>query len=141
MYLTLHSYGQYFLIPWGYDVAYPADYNDMKALAQKAASKFRRYRYTVGNSADLLYPAAGKLCIWNAKILLLVHKLIVNTVEHLGGSDDWAKSIGVRYSYTIELADTGNYGFILPANQIMPVCEDFFLAMQVFADKLSLRAG
>jgi hypothetical protein len=32
----------------------------MKDLANKAASKFRRYKYTVGNSADLLYPAAGR---------------------------------------------------------------------------------
>lgn len=59
VYLTLHSYGQYFLIPWGYDVAFPSDYNDMLKVAKSAASKFRRYKFTVGNSADLLYPAAG----------------------------------------------------------------------------------
>ena len=59
VYLTLHSYGQYLLIPWGFDVQFPSDYNDMKDLANRAASTFRRYKYTVGNSADLLYPAAG----------------------------------------------------------------------------------
>ncbi|XP_046451315.1 carboxypeptidase B-like isoform X2 [Daphnia pulex] len=112
VYLTLHSYGQYVLIPWGYDVQYPIDYNDMKDLANKAASKFRRYKYTVGNSADLLYPAAG-------------------------GSDDWAKSIGIKYSYTVELADTGNHGFVLPASFIRPVCEDFFPALEVFVDKVA----
>lgn len=36
----------------------------MKDLANKAASKFRRYKYTVGNSADLLYPAAGIQCAY-----------------------------------------------------------------------------
>lgn len=51
--------------------------------------------YSVGPSATLLYPAAG-------------------------GSDDWAKSIGIKYSYTIELRDTGRYGFVLPANFIEP---------------------
>lgn len=61
-----------------------------------------RETYQVGPSATLLYPAAG-------------------------GSDDWAKSIGVKYSYTIELRDKGRYGFVLPARYIQPaareVCE------------------
>lgn len=51
--------------------------------------------YKVGPSAALLYPAAG-------------------------GSDDWGKSIGIKYSYTIELRDRGRYGFVLPANFIVP---------------------
>lgn len=60
MYLTFHSYGQYWLIPFGYDVmSYPSDYEELKKLAVKAASKCKKYPYTVGNSADLLYPAAG----------------------------------------------------------------------------------
>ena len=52
------------LIPWGYDVAYPSDYNDMRELARKFASKFKRYRYTIGNSAELLYPAAGNFALY-----------------------------------------------------------------------------
>ena len=33
-----------------------------------------------------------------------------------GGSDDWAKGgAGVKFSYTVELPDTGKHGFILPA--------------------------
>ena len=55
----------------------------------------------------------------------------------LGGSDDWAKSVGIKYSYTVELADTGRYGFILPASEILPVCEDFFPALDVFADQVA----
>lgn len=47
----------------------------------------------MGPSATLLYPTAG-------------------------GSDDWAKSIGIKYSYTIELRDTGKHGFELPAEYI-----------------------
>lgn len=50
-------------------------------------------KYSVGPSGSLLYPAAG-------------------------ASDDWAKSIGVKYSYTIELRDKGRHGFVLPANFI-----------------------
>ena len=37
-----------------------------------------------------------------------------------GGSDDWAKGgAGIKYSYTIELPDTGRYGFVLPASKAL----------------------
>lgn len=62
LYLTLHSYGQFILIPWGYDYKYqyPADYSDMLALGKKAASKFRSYNYQVNNTVALLSPGAGQ---------------------------------------------------------------------------------
>jgi len=42
-----------------------------------------------------------------------------------GGSYDWAKGKeGIKYSYTIELRDKGRYGFMLPANQIVPTGEE-----------------
>ncbi|XP_046452056.1 carboxypeptidase B-like [Daphnia pulex] len=112
LYLTIHSYGQAALVPWGYDVAYPSDYADMLALAKSAASTFRKYKFSVGNSAALYYPAAG-------------------------GSDDWAKSVGIKYSYTFELADSGTYGFLLPSSDILPVAQDFFPALDVFATKIA----
>lgn len=38
-----------------------------------------------------------------------------------GGSDDWTKAaLGTKYVYTIELRDTGFYGFVLPPSQIIP---------------------
>lgn len=55
--------------------------------------------YKVGPSATLLYPAAG-------------------------ASDDWGKSIGIKYSYTIELRDTGRHGFVLPAEYIIPTAKE-----------------
>ena len=30
-----------------------------------------------------------------------------------GASDGWAKDAGIKYSYTIELRDKGEHGFIL----------------------------
>ncbi len=36
-----------------------------------------------------------------------------------GASDDWVKGgAGVKYSYTVELPDTGKWGFRLPASKI-----------------------
>ena len=60
MYLSLHSYGQYWLTPYSYDLkSYPSDYQELEQLAETAAAKCQRYYYTVGHSADLLYPASG----------------------------------------------------------------------------------
>ena len=39
-------------------------------------------------------------------------------------------------SYTLELRDTGYYGFLLPADQIVPVGEEVWAAMLVFVDKI-----
>uniref|UniRef100_A0A3Q2QPB9 Carboxypeptidase B n=1 Tax=Fundulus heteroclitus TaxID=8078 RepID=A0A3Q2QPB9_FUNHE len=50
-----------------------------------------------------------------------------------GGSDDWAYDLGIKYSYTFELRDTGYYGFLLPESQIKPTCEETMLAVKYIA--------
>lgn len=68
--------------------------------------------YTVGNSAITLYPAAG-------------------------GSEDFAKAMSkIKYSYTIELRDSGKYGFILPSRYIIPTAKEALAAVQVVADAI-----
>jgi carboxypeptidase A2 len=37
-----------------------------------------------------------------------------------GSSIDWTFANGVKYSFAVELRDTGTYGFLLPADQILP---------------------
>ena len=60
MYLTLHSYGQHWLIPYAYDVnTYPSDYNELKELAEKAEAKCKRFSFNIGSLADLVPGAAG----------------------------------------------------------------------------------
>ncbi|EDW31005.1 GL15219 [Drosophila persimilis] len=96
-YLSFHSYGQYILYPWGYDYQLTQDRADLDRVARQAGTSITKstgVKYTVGSSATTLYPAAG-------------------------GSDDWAKGIaGIKYAYTIEMGDTGRYGFVLPARFI-----------------------
>lgn len=42
-----------------------------------------------------------------------------------GGSDDWAHGVAnIKYAYTVELRDTGDKGFILPKEQIIPSGEE-----------------
>lgn len=51
-----------------------------------------------------------------------------------GGSDDWAYDQGIKYSFTLELRDTGTYGFLLPESQIRPTCEETMLAVKYIAN-------
>ena len=46
-----------------------------------------------------------------------------------GGTIDWTYNQGIKYSYTFELRDTGHYGFLLPANQIIPTAQETWLAL------------
>ncbi|CAH0588959.1 unnamed protein product [Chrysodeixis includens] len=113
-YLTYHSYGQYLLYPWGYDNALPADHKDLDSVGKQMAEAIRKTggsQYKVGSSSGLLYPAAG-------------------------GSDDWAKSLGIKYTYTVELSDTGRYGFVLPASYIEPVARENLAGLRVLASQV-----
>ncbi|XP_072767309.1 LOW QUALITY PROTEIN: carboxypeptidase B [Anoplolepis gracilipes] len=114
-YLSFHSYGQYILYPWGYDKRLPPDYVELDKVGRTAATAMKKAGgagsvYTVGNSASTLYPASG-------------------------GSDDWAKALlKLKYTYTIELRDTGKYGFILPARYIIPTAKEALAAVEVVAE-------
>lgn len=46
-----------------------------------------------------------------------------------GGSDDWIYDLGTKYSFTIELRDTGRYGFLLPERFIKPTCTEALAAV------------
>ncbi|XP_062539762.1 carboxypeptidase B-like [Armigeres subalbatus] len=115
-FLTFHSYGQYILYPWGYDRVVPPDHLDLKAVGDEAAQKMLQTSgssYTVGPSGNTLYPAAG-------------------------GADDWARGdMKIKYSYTVELRDSGRYGFVLPASQIKPTGEEAFIFVDSVARAIS----
>ena len=69
MYLTVHSYGQYFLYPWGYESLDTHDRRDLHNMGQIGARAIQsvngRRRYKVGSAAKMLYPASGKCSITN----------------------------------------------------------------------------
>nr|XP_046468152.1 uncharacterized protein LOC124212306 [Neodiprion pinetum] len=113
LYLTFHSYGNYFLYPWGYTSELPDNEEELRTLAEaadEALSTLRGTRYTIGTSTNVLYAAAG-------------------------GSDDWVKGVaGVELAYTLELPGGGNFGFDLPASEIVLVGQETFLAIRVFGE-------
>lgn len=117
VYFSFHSYGQYWLTPWGYTSALPDDYQDLYDLAQSAVDKLTAVEgtpYTIGTSTNLLGLASG--C-----------------------SDDWAKGgAGIKYSYTVEMRDTGRFGFQLPASQILPNNLEVWEGVKVVAEAVML---
>ena len=117
MYLTVHSYGQMILYPWGYDAkAVARDKGELHSMAQVGARAMSA-KYKIGHSAAVTY-------------------------ETSGSSDDWAKAVaGVKYSYTVELPDTGKYHFILPESKIPGTVRDAVRAFKAMAEELIRRTA
>ncbi|RUS13049.1 hypothetical protein BC937DRAFT_86433 [Endogone sp. FLAS-F59071] len=78
-----------------------------------------------------------ELALGAAKALQQVHdrKYAVGSgcqinIEASGSSLDWTYAVGgVKYSYGVELRDTGKYGFLLPPEEIVHSGEEVFAAM------------
>ncbi|NXD64661.1 CBPO Carboxypeptidase, partial [Eolophus roseicapillus] len=101
-YLTIHSYGQYILIPYGSTTEPASNSEELMNVAEKAAAALtEKYgtSYEVGSTSLILY-------------------------SNSGSSRDWAHMIGIPFSYTFELRDKGTHGFVLPPDQIQPTCEE-----------------
>jgi len=112
VYIDFHSYSQMFLSPWGWTTTRPVDYTvqmaGMKA-AVDALTAVHGTKYTYGPSSTTIY-------------------------ETSGGTDDWVYSaLGVKLSYVVELRDTGRYGFLLPAAQIVPTGQETMAAVMALA--------
>jgi len=99
----IHSYSQLILLPWGYTSTHPDDYNEMLEIAVRGEAELEAVHgktYDVGCIPCLLYVASG------------------STV-------DWAHGVaGIFFTTSMELRDTGLYGFLLPPEQIIPTAEE-----------------
>eukprot|EP00092_Neocalanus_flemingeri_P019908 GFUD01021566.1.p1 GENE.GFUD01021566.1~~GFUD01021566.1.p1 ORF type:complete len:363 (+),score=91.16 GFUD01021566.1:33-1091(+) len=102
-YNSIHSYSQLILLPWGFQNTPPDDYDEMYALAMKGSDALTAVHgktYETGCIPCMLYIASGS-------------------------STDWAHGeAGIRFTTSMELRDTGSYGFLLPAEQIIPTAEE-----------------
>ncbi|XP_075162515.1 carboxypeptidase B1 [Haematobia irritans] len=114
MYLTLHSYGNYLLYPWGWTSALPDTVKDLDEVAQAGASAIRSAtgtRYTVGTSTNVLYAAAG-------------------------GSDDYAfAKANIPISITMELP-AGGSGFDPKPAQIESFVSETWIGIKAMAEKV-----
>jgi murein tripeptide amidase MpaA len=120
-YIDFHSFSQLILWPYGYTNLLPPEPDrttfdtlgqEMQALIQSVHGEF----YDQGPVYSTIYQASG-------------------------GSVDWVYGDQGRIAYTIELRDTGYYGFVLPPQFILPNCEEILPAMLHLADWALDQAG
>jgi len=111
-YINFHSYSQLWMSPWGYTEDLPKDYTAQNTLSAKCAGALQAVhgtRFEYGPIATTIYPASGS-------------------------SADYTYAVGgAIYSYGVELRDTGEYGFLLPANQIIPSGQETYAAVKTMA--------
>ncbi|XP_058403674.1 carboxypeptidase B2 isoform X2 [Diceros bicornis minor] len=111
-YISIHSYSQKIVFPYSYNRSRSKDHEELSLVAREAvhaiAITSRNIRYTHGSGSESLYLAPG-------------------------GSDDWIYDLGIKYSFTIELRDTGRFGFLLPERYIKPTCTEALAAVSKIA--------
>ncbi|NP_001265470.1 carboxypeptidase B2 isoform 2 preproprotein [Homo sapiens] len=111
-YISMHSYSQHIVFPYSYTRSKSKDHEELSLVASEAVRAIEKIskntRYTHGHGSETLYLAPG-------------------------GGDDWIYDLGIKYSFTIELRDTGTYGFLLPERYIKPTCREAFAAVSKIA--------
>ncbi|KAI0229672.1 Carboxypeptidase B [Lamellibrachia satsuma] len=120
VFITLHSYSQLWLAPWGYTDDRPYDYPKLERVgrqALKALYAVYNTEYSLGAASSVLYKSAGT-------------------------SRDWAKGVPrIRYVYTVELRDSGHFGFLLPPDQILPTGNETWAAVKAMMTAIENEEG
>lgn len=112
LYLTLHSYGQLILYPWGWsDNVKTANIDKLHTLGVRA----ERAMVQAGAKPFEVKPAAA---------------FYVTT----GSSLDYAYYIGIPYSYAVELTD--GYQFEFPESKLPYAVPPFYKGLQTFAQQV-----
>ncbi|KAM9377619.1 carboxypeptidase A1-like isoform 2-T2 [Pholidichthys leucotaenia] len=111
-FISIHSYSQLLMYPYGYTRTPVRDQAELGRLARNAVRDLGSLygtRYNYGSIINVIYQASG-------------------------GSIDWAYNQGIKLSFTFELRDTGRFGFMLPANQIIHTAEETWVALMDIMD-------
>ncbi|XP_024410909.2 carboxypeptidase A4 [Desmodus rotundus] len=111
-FIDLHSYSQLLMYPYGYTDKKAPDAEELDKVAKRAAKALASLsgtRYHVGSICATVYKASGS-------------------------STDWAYENGIKYAFTFELRDTGHYGFLLPADQIIPTAKETWLGLKTIME-------
>lgn len=107
----VHSYSQLVLSPNGYTADLPPSaplFDDLNALLVRAFARAHGTTFVGGPTFSTIYPVSG-------------------------GSTDWFFGDRGFLSWGVELRDTGQTGFLLPAAQIIPTGEETFDAVMDLA--------
>ncbi|CEF69456.1 Peptidase M14, carboxypeptidase A domain-containing protein [Strongyloides ratti] len=109
-YISFHSYGRLILFPWTHTTEYePKDYYEIVILGKKMKDKIKYHTnvsYQIGSASKLLYEAYGTTL-------------------------DYIKSLGIKYTYVIELSpsfDDQQSGFVVNENEIKKIGNEALIA-------------
>ncbi|KAF1985188.1 hypothetical protein K402DRAFT_111691 [Aulographum hederae CBS 113979] len=110
MYIDFHSYSQLFMTPYGYSCS---------AVLPNSA----KYQSLAAGTANAIKSVNG---------LIFEYGPICQTIYQTSGDGvDYAADVAkAAYSFTVELRDTGRYGFVLPANQIVPAASEMWAGLK-----------
>ncbi|KAG6014066.1 hypothetical protein E4U41_004930 [Claviceps citrina] len=110
LYIDYHSYSQLFMTPYAYSCrARAPNHDELQALAKGAAEAIyavHEVEFQYGPICSTIYPASG------------------SSVDYV------ADVVGGDYAFTSELRDTGEAGFLLPPEQIVPSGEEAFAGVR-----------
>jgi hypothetical protein len=118
LFIDWHSYGQYILSPYGFnETLYAPELGKWTNAAGLMSEAIRdsspaRTTFTFGPSGATLYTTTGAA---------------PDHVYEVGGAE---------FSYTIELRDTGDYGFVLPPELIRATVEEQWVGQRVLLSLL-----
>jgi len=62
----------------------------------------------------------------------ILHKKSAQLYFTDGTASDWFYKIGIYGAFTVELRDTGRFGFILPPDQIIPTGDENYIGSLLF---------
>lgn len=152
-YLTFHSYGQYWIYPWGFASHMPDDYLELVfvfickclLIVIRHCSKAKR------RLVLKLWSVSMEQCIKSDQQQISSVNLVFHHLEHpltvwnrldesAGGSDDWAKGVAqIKYVYTVELRPSddlndahAHFAFMLPSTFIEPVGHETYVGVKEF---------
>jgi len=107
--IDFHSYSQLVLRPYGWTTANCPDNTALKIIGDGISYEIAvtsGYKYVSQRSIDLYITT--------------------------GTASDWYYGVGIWGAYTIELRDTGQFGFVLPPAQIVPTGKEIWASMKYF---------
>ena len=110
-FISIHAYSQFWMSPYGYSYTKPQDYGDhmrVMKIAVDALEKRSGTSYKYGPISEIIYQA-------------------------FGSSIDWTYDQGIKYSFALELRDTGYKGFLLPQDQIEATVEETWAGLKAMA--------
>ncbi len=109
--IDFHSFSQLVMSPWGYTIALPPDhalFQQISAQMSQAILDTHGRIYEFGPGYTTIYPTTGSV-------------------------KDWMYGSRGILGWTIEVRDTGSYGFVMPPQEIIPNAEENYAAAKAHA--------